>query len=169
MPTAERLLDTADDVLRAAGLSRNKLLAVKDLAAKTLDGTVPAWPAISKMSEEEIIERCVQVRGIGRWTVEMLLIFRLGRLDVLPVDDYGVRKGLQFTYRMRTLPTKKQMIKRAERLRPYRSIASWYFWRVADMPEFRKKTTTAKKSASKKSSAKTKSARKKAKRSATRA
>jgi 3-methyladenine DNA glycosylase/8-oxoguanine DNA glycosylase len=169
MPTAERLLDTADDVLRAAGLSRNKLLAVKDLAAKTLDGTVPAWPAISKMSEEEIIERCVQVRGIGRWTVEMLLIFRLGRLDVLPVDDYGVRKGLQFTYRMRTLPTKKQMIKRAERLRPYRSIASWYFWRVADMPEFRKKKATAKKSASKKSSAKTKSARKKSKRSATRA
>jgi 3-methyladenine DNA glycosylase/8-oxoguanine DNA glycosylase len=169
MPTAERLLDTPDDVLRAAGLSRNKLLAVKDLAAKTLDGTVPSWPAISKMSEEEIIERCVQVRGIGRWTVEMLLIFRLGRLDVLPVDDYGVRKGLQFTYRMRSLPNKKQMIKKAERLRPYRSIASWYFWQVADMPEFRKKKATApKRAASKKSSAKSKAATKKSGRAATR-
>src|SRR3954464_6310749 len=151
-PTAERLLETPDEILRAAGLSRNKLLAVKDLAAKTLDGTVPSWPAISKMNEEDIVERCVKVRGIGRWTVEMLLIFRLGRLDVLPLDDYGVRKGLQHTYRMRSLPTKKQMIKRAECLRPYRSIASWYFWRVADMPEFRKKKSTgAKKVASKKS------------------
>jgi 3-methyladenine DNA glycosylase/8-oxoguanine DNA glycosylase len=153
LPTAERLLETPDEMLRAAGLSKNKLLAVKDLAAKTLDGTVPAWPAISKMSEEEIVERCVKVRGIGRWTVEMLLIFRLGRLDVLPLDDYGVRKGLQFTYRMRTLPTKKQMLKRGERLRPYRSIASWYFWRVAELPEFKKKpekkSSAAKKSATK--------------------
>jgi 3-methyladenine DNA glycosylase/8-oxoguanine DNA glycosylase len=144
-PTAERLLETPDEILRAAGLSRNKLLAVKDLAAKTLDGTVPSWPAISKMNEEDIIEHCIKVRGIGRWTVEMLLIFRLGRLDVLPVDDYGVRKGLQYTYRMRSLPTKKQMVKRTERLRPYRSIASWYFWRVADLPEFRKKPAAAKK------------------------
>jgi 3-methyladenine DNA glycosylase/8-oxoguanine DNA glycosylase len=170
MPTAERLLETPDEVLRAAGLSRNKLVAVKDLAAKTLDGTVPSWPAISKMSDEEIIERCVQVRGIGRWTVEMLLIFRLGRLDVLPVDDYGVRKGLQHTYRMRSLPTKKQMIKRAERFRPYRSIASWYFWRVADMPEFRKKKPVVAKKATKTKKKKSATvAAKKPKRKSTRA
>lgn len=168
LPTAEHILETPDEVLRAAGLSKNKLLAVKDLAAKTLDGTVPAWPDISNMSEDEIIERCVKVRGIGRWTVEMLLIFRLERLDVLPLDDYGVRKGLQFTYRMRSLPTKKQMLKRAEPLRPYRSIASWYFWRAADLPEFKKKKSSVATKAPKKALVKTKSSKKKAKRSATR-
>jgi 3-methyladenine DNA glycosylase/8-oxoguanine DNA glycosylase len=135
LPDPQRLIETPDEKLRAAGLSRNKLLAVKDLAAKALDGTIPSWPLIDSMSEEEIIERCVKVRGIGRWTVEMLLIFRLGRLDVLPLDDYGVRKGIQYAYRMRQLPDKKRMLKLSERWRPYRSIASWYFWRACDLPE----------------------------------
>lgn len=168
LPTAEHILETPDEVLRAAGLSKNKLLAVKDLAAKVLDGTVPGWPAINRMSEEEIIERCVRVRGIGRWTVEMLLIFRLGRLDVLPVDDYGVRKGLQFTYRMRSLPTKKQMLKRGQSLRPYRSIASWYFWRVAEFPEYKRKHAPKKSLKRKATSVKSKSAKKKLRRAATR-
>ena len=140
LPEPQQIVDAPDETLRTAGLSRNKLLAVKDLAAKTLDGTVPGWPEIEAMTEEEIIERCVQVRGIGRWTVEMLLIFRLGRLDVLPVDDYGVRKGMQYAYRMRQLPTKKQMLKLGQRWRPYRSVASWYFWRASELPEHKERT-----------------------------
>lgn len=127
------LLEASDEQLRAAGLSRNKMAAVRDLAAKTIDGTVPAVRQMSRMSDEEIIERCVQVRGIGPWTVQMLLIFRLGRMDVLPVDDYGVRKGMQTTYRLPELPKKAEMVKRAEKWRPYRSVAMWYFWRACEM------------------------------------
>jgi DNA-3-methyladenine glycosylase II len=121
-----------EERLRSAGLSRNKMLALKDLAAKTLDGTVPQGSAIDKMNDEEIIERVSQVRGIGRWTVEMLLIFRLGRMDVLPLDDFGVRKGFQRTYRLPDMPTKQQMLKKGERWKPWRSIASWYLWRAAE-------------------------------------
>ncbi len=132
LATPEQMAAAPEERLRAAGLSRNKLLAVKDLAAKTLDGTVPEGKVIDAMSDEEIIERVAQVRGIGRWTVEMLLIFRLGRTDVLPVDDYGVRKGFQRTYRLPELPTKQQMLKKGEKWRPWRSIASWYLWRAAE-------------------------------------
>ncbi len=131
-PTPEQVLAASDEVLRTAGLSRNKLAAIRDLAAKTLDGTVPELAAIRTMDDEEIIERITQVRGIGRWTVEMLLIFRLGRKDVLPLDDYGVRKGAQVTYRMRKLPDKKRLTKVAEKWRPWRSIGSWYMWRAAE-------------------------------------
>jgi len=105
---------------------------LKDLAAKTLDGTVPDGSVIDKMSDEELIKRLTEVRGIGRWTVEMLLIFRLGRTDVLPVDDFGVRKGFQQIYRLRDLPTKQQMLKKGEKWRPWRSIASWYLWRAVE-------------------------------------
>ena len=132
-PTPEQVLATPDEVLRAAGLSRNKLAAVKDLAAKTLDGTVPDLKAIKRLSDEEIIERLVEVRGIGRWTAEMLLMFRLGRPDVLPVDDYGVRKGMQLTYRMRKLPNKDRMLKIGAKWKPWRSIGSWYMWRALDI------------------------------------
>ncbi|MGA2990117.1 MAG: DNA-3-methyladenine glycosylase [Candidatus Korobacteraceae bacterium] len=132
LATPEQIAAAPEERLRAAGLSRNKLLAVKDLAAKTLDGTVPDGKAIDAMSDEAIIERVTAVRGIGRWTVEMLLIFRLGRTDVLPVDDYGVRKGFQRTYRLPDLPTKQQMLKKGEKWRPWRSIASWYLWRAAE-------------------------------------
>lgn len=131
-PTPEQVLAASDEALRGAGLSRNKLAAIRDLAAKTLDGTVPDVKSIRNMSDEEIIERITQVRGIGRWTVEMLLIFRLGRMDVLPVDDFGVRKGAQLTYRMRKLPDKKRLTKVAEKWRPYRSVGSWYMWRAAE-------------------------------------
>jgi DNA-3-methyladenine glycosylase II len=129
------VLATPDAQLRAAGLSRNKIAALKDLAAKTIDGTVPSGRALSRMSDDEIIARLITVRGIGRWTVEMLLLFDLGRPDVWPVDDYGVRKGFAKTFRRRKLPTPKQLMKFGERWRPYRSVAAWYFWRALDAPE----------------------------------
>jgi DNA-3-methyladenine glycosylase II len=129
------VLATPDAQLRAAGLSRNKTAAFKDLAAKTIDGTVPSGRALSRMSDDEIIARLITVRGIGRWTVEMLLLFDLGRPDVWPVDDYGVRKGFAKTFRRRKLPTPKQLTKFGEQWRPYRSIAAWYFWRALDAPE----------------------------------
>jgi 3-methyladenine DNA glycosylase/8-oxoguanine DNA glycosylase len=130
----KKLLATPDEKLRAAGLSRAKTAALKDLAAKTLDGTVPSGRALICMTDDEIIERLTTVRGIGRWTVEMLLLFDLGRPDVWPVDDYGVRKGFAKTFRRRKLPTPKQLLKLGEKWRPYRSVAAWYFWRALDAP-----------------------------------
>ena len=129
------VLGTPDEKLRAAGLSRSKVAALKDLAAKTLDGTVPSARALEKMSDEEIIERLTSVRGIGRWTVEMLLLFDLGRPDVWPIHDYGVQKGFAKTFGRRKLPEPKQLMKFGEKWRPYRSIAAWYFWRALDKPE----------------------------------
>jgi len=129
-----KVLATPDEKLRAAGLSWSKTAAIKDLAAKILDGTVPSGRALLRMSDDEIIARLTQVRGIGRWTVEMLLLFDLGRPDVWPVDDYGVRKGFAKTIRKQKLPTPKQLMKHGEKWRPYRSIAAWYFWRALDQP-----------------------------------
>src|SRR5437667_7921584 len=131
----EQQLATPDETLRAAGLSRAKTAALKDLAAKTLDGTMPSGRALILMTDDEIITRLTTVRGIGRWTVEMLLLFDLGRLDVWPVDDYGVRKGFAKTFGRRKLPTPKQLMKFGETWRPYRSAAAWYFWRALDAPE----------------------------------
>ena len=128
----ETVLATPDEKLRGAGLSRSKVLALKDLAAKTIDGTVPTARALTKMTDEQIIERLVSVRGIGRWTVEMLLLFDLGRGDVWPVHDYGVRKGFAKVFGKRKLPTPKQLMKLGEKWRPYRSAAAWYFWRALD-------------------------------------
>jgi len=131
----EQLLATSDETLRAAGLSRAKTAALKDLAAKTIDGTVPSGRALIRMTDDEIITRLTTVRGIGRWTVEMLLLFDLGRLDVWPIDDYGVRKGFAKTFGRRKLPTPKQLMKFGEKWRPYRSVAAWYFWRALDAPK----------------------------------
>jgi DNA-3-methyladenine glycosylase II len=131
----ELVIATPDEKLRAAGLSRSKTAAIKDLAAKTLDGTVPTRAALDRMSDEEIIVRLTTVRGIGRWTVEMMLLFDLGRLDVWPVDDYGVRKGYARTFRKKELPKPKELFVIGERWRPYRSVAAWYFWRALDLPE----------------------------------
>lgn len=131
----KQLLATPDETLRAAGLSRAKTAALKDLAAKTIDGTVPSGRALLRMTDDEIITRLTTVRGIGRWTVEMLLLFDLGRPDVWPVDDYGVRKGFAKTFRRRELPTPKQLMKLGEKWRPYRSVAAWYFWRALDTAE----------------------------------
>jgi DNA-3-methyladenine glycosylase II len=140
--SAQHLLDCPNEQLRAAGLSHNKSLALRDLAAKTIDGTVPSLATIKKMSDEDIIEHLAQVRGIGRWTVEMLLIFRLGRPDVFPVSDYGVRKGFALTF-LGLKPTQKvtpdllatheQMERRGKKWAPWRSVASWYMWRACDL------------------------------------
>jgi DNA-3-methyladenine glycosylase II len=141
-PVPQQLLDTPDEILRAAGVSGNKARAMKDLAAHTLDGTVPTGPAIRKMTDAEIVERLTQVRGIGPWTVEMLLIFRLGRPDVLPVTDYGVRKGFALTFQRvpktrplaaEDLPKPEVLLKRGKRWAPFRSVASWYLWRAVDL------------------------------------
>jgi 3-methyladenine DNA glycosylase/8-oxoguanine DNA glycosylase len=128
----KKVLATADEVLRAAGLSRNKTAALKDLAQKAIDGVVPTARALVKMTDEEIIERLTQVRGIGRWTVEMLLLFDLARPDVWPINDLGVRKGFAKTFGKRKLPTPKQMAKLGEKFRPYRSAVAWYMWRALD-------------------------------------
>ena len=130
----KQVLATSDEQLRACGLSRAKTIAVKDLAAKTLEGIVPPGPKLAEMSDEEIIERLTAVRGIGRWTVEMLLLFELGRPDVWPVNDLGVQKGYAKTFGKRKLPTPKQLQKIGNKWKPYRSAAAWYFWRACDTP-----------------------------------
>jgi 3-methyladenine DNA glycosylase/8-oxoguanine DNA glycosylase len=132
-PRPEDLLATPDDTLRAAGLSRGKVASMKDLAARCLDGTVPPLRTLRRLEDAEIVERLTTVRGIGPWTVEMLLMFRLGRPDILPVTDYGVRKGFQLTFRTRGLPTPSQITRRGERWRPFRSVAAWYLWRAVDL------------------------------------
>src|ERR1017187_8462725 len=131
-PTPEETLQLDDSKLRGAGLSRQKIAAVKDLAAKTLDGTVPPLAKLRRMSEVEIHKRLVQVRGIGEWSVQMFLMFRLGRPDVLPIHDLGIRKGFQIVYGHKDVPKPQFILEHGERWRPYRSIASWYLWRAAD-------------------------------------
>jgi DNA-3-methyladenine glycosylase II len=130
--TPEEILQLDDSKLRGAGLSRQKIAAVKDLAAKTLDGTVPTLAKLRRMSEEEIHERLVQVRGIGEWSVQMFLMFRLGRPDVLPTRDLGIQKGFQHVYGLEDTPKPQAILEHGERWRPYRSIASWYLWRAVD-------------------------------------
>ena len=141
-PSAQHVLECPNEQLRAAGLSHNKALAIRDLAAKTVDGTVPSLARIRKMSDEEIIEHLTLVRGVGRWTVEMFLMFRLGRPDVLPVSDYGVRKGFALTFQglkpeqkvtPDLLPKADVMERRARKWTPWRSVASWYLWRACDL------------------------------------
>jgi DNA-3-methyladenine glycosylase II len=130
----EDILAASEDELSGAGLSRAKLAALKDLAARTLDGTVPTLARLRRMADEEIIERLTKVRGIGRWTVEMLLMFRLGRPDVLPVGDFAVRKGFALAYGLKESPKPKELEEYGERWRPYRSVASWYMWRAVELP-----------------------------------
>ena len=134
-PSPEQILAAPEELLRSAGLSRAKMLATRDLAAKTLDGTVPTAKQARRMSDEDLIERLDSVRGVGRWTVEMLLLFRLGRPDVLAVDDYGIRKGFAKMHKLAELPKPKELLAYGERWRPYRSVASWYMWRAAEMKD----------------------------------
>jgi len=124
---------TSDDQLRAAGLSRAKVAAVKDIAAKTLDGTIPTVAQIVRMTDDEIVQRLTTIRGVGRWTAEMVLIFMLGRLDVLPSTDYGVRKGFAAAYGHKELPSSEALLLHGEKWRPYRSVASWFLWRAAEI------------------------------------
>ena len=132
-PTPEQILGASDAALRGAGLSRAKTLALRDLAEKTQAGAIPSLAKIRRMDDGAIVDCLSAVRGIGRWTAEMLLIFRLGRPDVLPVDDYGIRKGFALAHRKRALPTPKELAKHGERWRPYRTVASWYLWRALDL------------------------------------
>jgi 3-methyladenine DNA glycosylase/8-oxoguanine DNA glycosylase len=132
-PTPRDILATPPERLRAAGLSTAKTAALRDLAERSLDGTVPMMRRVRFMGDEEVIERLVQVRGVGRWTAEMLLMFRLGRADVLPVSDLGIRKGFALTFGSRRLPAAITIERRAERWRPYRSVACWYLWRALEL------------------------------------
>jgi len=132
LPSAAKLADVSDEALRGCGFSRAKIAALRDIAAKTLDGTVPTRASIVKLSDEEIIARLVQVRGVGRWTVEMLLIFTLGRPDVLPIDDFGVRNGFRVAFRRDEMPAPKELLAYGERWRPHATTAAWLLWRAAD-------------------------------------
>ncbi len=131
-PTPEQILRASDEKLRGAGLSRAKVLALRDLARRTRSGELPTLAQCRRLDDEAIVERLTEVRGIGRWTVEMLLIFRLGRPDVLPADDYGVRKGFAIAARRRELPTRQQLEQRGARWKPWRTVASWYLWQAVD-------------------------------------
>ena len=137
-PTAGRLLRTSEERLRGAGLSRSKLLSLRDLAQKAEDGAIPTLDEIANMADETIIERLSEVRGIGRWSAEMLLMFRLGRPDVLPVDDFGVRKGFAIAFDKSELPSPKELAAYGARWKPYRTVASWYLWRVVERAAARK-------------------------------
>lgn len=131
-PRPAELLVAEIDAIRGAGFSHAKVLALRDLAGKTLDGTIPTSRVIKGLPDDAIVERLVAVRGVGRWTVEMLLIFQLGRPDVLPVDDFGVRNGFRIAYRRRAMPTPGEVMRYGERWKPYRTAASWYLWRAVD-------------------------------------
>jgi DNA-3-methyladenine glycosylase II len=129
-PTPQEMLKFRPQTLRKAGLSGAKVLAMKDLAKKTIEGVVPSMEDSEKMSDEELVKRLVSVRGIGAWTVEMFLIFRLGRPDVLPIHDLGVQKGWSVAYGKKHKPSPKELLTFGERWRPYRTVASWYMWRA---------------------------------------
>jgi 3-methyladenine DNA glycosylase/8-oxoguanine DNA glycosylase len=132
-PAARPLLRVSDAKLRGAGLSRSKALSLQDLARKAVGGEIPTLAEMERLDDEAIIERLIEVRGIGRWTAQMFLIFRLGRPDVLAVDDYGLRRGLGAALRRAELPTREALERRGKRWRPYRSVASWYLWRANEM------------------------------------
>ena len=131
-PRPADLLAVAPEIIRSTGFSRAKIAALHDLAAKAMDGTVPTTAVIQRLDDDAIVERLIAVRGVGRWTVEMLLIFQLGRPDVLPVDDFGVRNGFRIAYKRRAMPTPKELMRYGERWRPSRTAAAWYLWRAAD-------------------------------------
>ncbi len=131
-PKPEDLTGVTDQQIRDCGFSRAKVAAIRDIAEKTLSGVVPTSRNIAHLSDDEIVLRLTEVRGVGRWTVEMLLMFQLGRPDVLPADDFGVRTGFRVAYGLKEMPTAKELIAHGERWRPHRTTASWYLWRAAD-------------------------------------
>jgi 3-methyladenine DNA glycosylase/8-oxoguanine DNA glycosylase len=132
-PAPEQVLAVEDLVLRGVGFSRPKIRYIKDLAARAAGGLVPTHDEVLKLSDQELIDRLTEIKGIGQWTVEMLLIFKLGRMDVLPIHDLGIQKGFMITYRKRRLPKPETILKYGERWRPYRTIAAWYLWRAVDL------------------------------------
>src|ERR1035438_10116829 len=131
-PKPEDLAKVSDEQIRACGFSFAKIKAIRDIAEKTLSGVIPSSRQIVKLTDDEIVTRLTEVRGVGRWTVEMLLIFQLGREDVLPADDFGVRTGFRLAYKKREMPKPKDLLKFGERWRPHATTASWFLWRAAD-------------------------------------
>jgi DNA-3-methyladenine glycosylase II len=131
-PRAEDLATVSDEQIRACGFSFAKIKAIRDIAEKTLSGVIPTSREIVKLSDDEIVARLTEVRGVGRWTVEMLLIFQLGRLDVLPADDFGVRSGFRVAYKKREMPKPKELLAFGEKWKPHRTTAAWFLWRAAD-------------------------------------
>jgi DNA-3-methyladenine glycosylase II len=132
-PTPQQVLDAREATLRAAGFSFAKIASLRDLAAKTIEGVVPDHDTLASLSNDDIVERLTQVRGIGRWTVEMMLMFQLGRPDILPVDDFGVRNGFRLAYGLRKMPHPKALAIFGERWSPHRSAAAWYLWRAVEL------------------------------------
>jgi DNA-3-methyladenine glycosylase II len=132
-PTPQQVLAAGDAQLRGSGFSYAKIAALKDLAAKTISGIVPTRTELDTLSDLAIIERLTEVRGIGRWTVEMMLMFQLQRPDILPVDDFGVRNGFRLAYRLSGMPRPRALAQFGERWQPYRSLAAWYLWRANDL------------------------------------
>lgn len=132
-PTPQQLATATPESLRAVGFSFAKIAALKDLAAHVLDGRLPADEALAAMQDDEVIERCVAVRGVGPWTAQMLLMFHLGRHDVMPADDYGVRNGFRLAFGLKGLPRPKALLAYAERWKPYRSAGAWYLWRAVEL------------------------------------
>jgi DNA-3-methyladenine glycosylase II len=161
-PTPAEILAVSVQTLREAGLSGAKAVAMKDLAQKTIDGVVPTLEAAGQLSDEELVERLISVRGIGAWTVEMFLIFRLGRPDVLPIHDYGVQKGFALTYGKKEIPKPRELAAFGERWRPYRTVASWYMWRAVEYYGKTRKITKSTKAKKRGKPAKTKSKKKSA-------
>ena len=131
-PTPERVLSTNDTAMRGCGFSGSKTASIRDIALKALEGVVPTRRSASRLSDTELIERLTVIRGVGRWTVEMLLMFNLGRMDILPVDDFGVREGYRKLHTLETQPKPKELAAIGEMWSPWRSVASWYLWRAAD-------------------------------------
>jgi len=144
-PKPEDLANVTDEQIRACGFSFAKIAAIRDIAAKTLDGTIPSSRQIEKLADEEIIQRLTEARGVGRWTVEMLLIFQLGRKDVLPVDDFGVRTGFRVAYQKREMPKPKALLAFGKKWRPHATTAAWYLWQAANAARRRSPTTRKKK------------------------
>lgn len=130
-PRPEQILATEVEQLRACGFSASKIATIQGIAQATLDGVVPDYPTARAMDDETLIERLTSLRGVGRWTVEMLLIYSLERMDILPADDFGVREGYRRLKGLEVQPTRKQMIEIGQAWRPYRTVAAWYLWRVA--------------------------------------
>ena len=143
-PEPSQLIATPDEQLRGVGFSRAKAASLKDIAAKTLDGTIPERRVLARLADETIIARLTAARGVGRWTVEMFLMFTLGRPDVLPVDDYGIQNGYRLAYGKRRLPKPRVLAVWGERWAPYRTTAAWYLWRAVDFDRERRRQAGAK-------------------------
>lgn len=131
-PAAQQVIKAGIERLRTAGLSRPKASYILDLAAREVAGALPTLAECDELADEEILRRLTEVRGVGRWTAEMFLMFNLGRPDVLPLDDYGLRRGFMLAYGRRQPPTQEALRRQGRRWQPYRTVASWYLWRAAD-------------------------------------